>query len=96
MYIRIYNDRVDKDPKKEGRNISERGLSLDLAEQLDWATALIWEDKRKDYGERRYCVLGFIKDRLHSVVFTPRDGKPRVISLRKANKREVKRYEKKA
>ena len=92
-YIRIYNNKVDKDPGKEGRNIAERGLSLDLAEQLDWATAVIWEDKRKDYGERRYCVLGFIEDRLHSVVFTPRDGKPRVISLRKANKREVKRYE---
>jgi len=87
---------VDKDSRKEIRNISERNLSLDLAEQLDWATALIWEDKRKDYGERRYCVLGFIEDRLYSVVFTPRDGKPRVISLRKANKREVKRYEKAA
>jgi hypothetical protein len=33
---------VEKDPKKEGRNVSERGLSLDLAEQLEWATALIW------------------------------------------------------
>ena len=85
---------MDKDPKKERRNIAERGLSLDLAEQLDWATALIWEDKRNDYGERRYCVLGLIEDRLHSVVFTPRNGKPRVISLRKANKREVNRYEK--
>ena len=85
---------MDKDPKKERRNLAERGLSLDLAEQIDWATALIWEDGRKDYGERRYCVLGFIDDRLHSVVFTPRDGKPRVISLRKANKREVNRYEK--
>ena len=85
---------MDKDPKKDNRNISERGLSLDLAEQVDWATALIWEDKRKDYGERRYCVLGVIEDRLYSVVFTPRDGKPRVISLRKANKREVRRYEK--
>ena len=93
-YIRIYNNKVDKDPGKEGRNIAVRGLSLDLAEQLDWATAVIWEDKRKDYGERRYCVLGFIEDRLHSVVFTPRGGKPRVISLRKANKREVERYEK--
>ena len=85
---------MDKDPWKERRNVVERGLSLDLAEQLDWATALIWEDRRKDYGERRYCVLGFIDDRLHSVVFTPRNGKPRVISLRKANKREVSRYEK--
>lgn len=85
---------MGKDPKKEDRNIAERGLSLELAEQLDWTTALIWEDKRKDYGERRYCVTGFIEDRLHSVVFTPRNGKPRVISLRKANKREVNRYEK--
>ena len=85
---------MDKDPKKDRRNIEARGLSLDLAEQLDWATALIWEDKRNDYGERRYCVLGLIEDRLHSVVFTPRKGKPRVISLRKANKREVNRYEK--
>ena len=85
---------MDKDPKKERRNIAERGLSLDLAEQLDWATALIWEDKRNDYGERRYCVLGLIEDRLHSVVFTPRNGKPRVISLRKANQRVVNRYEK--
>jgi uncharacterized DUF497 family protein len=85
---------MDKDPTKERRNIAVGGLSLGLAEQLDWATALIWEDRRKDYGERRYCVLGFIEDRLHSVVFTPRNGKPRVISLRKANKREVSRYEK--
>ena len=85
---------MDKDPTKERRNLAERGLSLDLAQELDWATALISQDRRKDYGERRYCVLGFIEDRLHSVVFTPRNGKPRVISLRKANKREVNRYEK--
>lgn len=85
---------MDKDPKKEGRNVAQRGLSLDLAEHLDWTTAFIWIDQRRDYGEQRYCVLGFIEERLHSVVFTPRDGKPRVISLRKANKREVNRYEK--
>ena len=74
--------------------LAGRLLALDLAENLDWATALIWEDTRNDYGERRYCVFGLIEDRLHSVVFTPRAGKPRVISLRKANKREVNRYEK--
>lgn len=85
---------MDKDPDKDRRNIALRGLSLDLAAALDWTSALIWEDRRKDYGERRYCVLGFIESRLHSVVFTPRDGRPRIISLRKANKREVRRYEK--
>ncbi len=83
---------MDKDLDKEERNIAERGLSLDLAESLDWATALIWEDTRKDYGESRYCVLGLIEDRLHSVVFTPRDGKPRVVSLRKANQRPTRNH----
>ena len=70
---------MDKDPAKERRNLAERGLSLDLPEHLDWSTALIWEDTPEDYGEQRYCVLGFIDQRLHSVVFTPRDGKPRII-----------------
>ena len=42
--------------------------------------------------ERRYQVLGFIGDRLYAEVFTPRAGKVHVISLRKANKREVKQY----
>lgn len=85
---------MEKDPDKDRRNIDLRGLSLDLAAELDWSSALIWEDRRKDYGERRYCVLGFIECRLHSVVFTPRNGRPRIISLRKANRREVRRYEK--
>lgn len=57
---------------------------------------MIEEDDRKDYGERRYRALGFIGDRLHAVVFTPRAGKVHVISLRRANKREVKQYEQKA
>ena len=50
------------------------------------------EDTRKAYGERRFRVLGFIGERLHAVVFTPRAGKVHVISLRKANPREVKKY----
>ncbi len=57
---------------------------------------MIEEDDRKEYGERRYRVLGFIGGRLHAVVFTPRAGKVHVISLRKANSREVKQHEQKA
>lgn len=82
------------DPAKNERNIEDRGLPFALVEQLDWATALIEEDTRKAYGERRFFALGLISDRLHAVVFTPRAGKPHVISLRKANSREVKRHEK--
>lgn len=81
------------DPAKSERNVRDRGLPFVLAEHLDWATAIIEEDVRKDYGERRFLALGMIGTRLHAVVFTPRGGKVHVISLRKANQREVKNYE---
>lgn len=55
--------------------------------------ALIVEDSRKAYEERRFQALGLIGDRLHMLVFTPRGPKMHVISLRKANPREIKRYE---
>jgi uncharacterized DUF497 family protein len=87
---------ISFDPAKSERNVTDRGLPFTLVEQLDWSGAVIEEDDRKDYGERRYRVLGFIGDRLHAVVFTPRAGKVHVISLRKANQREVKNHEQKA
>lgn len=86
--------RIGFDPAKNATNIASRGLSFELVEQMEWATALMVEDTRKAYGERRFQVLGFIGERLHAVVFTPRDGMVHVISLRKANSREVKRYAK--
>ena len=87
---------ISFDPAKRERNERERGLPFSLVAKLDWSDAVIEEDARKDYGERRYRVLGDIGDRLHAVVFTPRAGKVHVISLRKANQREVKQHEQKA
>lgn len=54
--------------------------------------AVIDEDTRKNYGERRFRVLGCINERLYAVVFTPRADKLHIISLRKANSREVESY----
>ena len=69
-------------------------MSFELVELSEWATALMEENTRKAYGERRFQVLGYIGERLHAMVFTPREGKVHVISLRKANSREVKKYAK--
>ena len=84
--------RLTYDPAKSERNISERGLAFDLAEDFDWSTALIVEDTRQDYPERRFQALGLIAQNLHMLVFTPRDGAVHVISLRRANQRERNRY----
>jgi uncharacterized protein len=84
---------ISFDAARNARNIATRGISFEQALAFEWDTALIVADTRKDYGERRFQAIGLIAERLHVLVFTPRSGKMHVISLRKANKREVKRYE---
>jgi uncharacterized DUF497 family protein len=83
---------ISYDPVKSDRNLTDRGLPFTLLEQMEWSGAVIKEDVRKNYGERRYLALGMIGDRLHAVVFTPRADKVHVMSLRKANQREMKNY----
>jgi len=84
---------ISFDSAKSEKNLLARGISFELAAGFEWNSALLVEDLRKDYGERRFQALGLIGNRLHVMVFTPRANKAHVISLRKANKREVKRYE---
>ncbi len=84
--------KIEYDPNKNRRNITKHGISFDLAERFEWDTALIWEDTRYNYGETRFCALGYIEIRMYYLVFTYRDDTVRVISLRKANKREIKHY----
>ena len=85
--------RITFDPAKNVRNISERSLSFDRVADLDWETAIAIEDDRKDYGERRLRVMALLGRWLHVAVITYRGDALHVISFRKANSREVKRYE---
>lgn len=87
---------ISFDPFKNERNIAERGLSFELVHGFDFETALYWVDARKLYPERRISALGRLGDRLHSLVFVETEQGIRVISFRKANQREVKRYEQEA
>lgn len=50
------------------------------------------DDERMDYGERRQVAYGLIRDRLFVCVFTDRGEIRRVISLRKANSREIEAH----
>jgi uncharacterized DUF497 family protein len=83
------------DPAKSARNIAERGISFERAREFDFEGALYLPDDRKDYGEKRIRAMGRIGRRLHVLVFTMRGPVLRVISLRKANRKEVQSYEEK-
>lgn len=82
------------DPLKDVANSAKHGVSLAKAALLDWETALIWRDLRKDYGENRFGALAELNGRLYFVAYTDIAEGRRVISLRRANQREVIRYEK--
>lgn len=80
------------DQIKDETNIANRDIPFILASQLDWDTALIWDDTRNEYGEPRQSALALYGDRLFFVAFVDRGNKRRIISMRKANKREVRYY----
>lgn len=85
---------IEFDPAKNARNVRQRGISFERFADMDLESALSIEDTRADYGERRIRMLGFIDGRLHAAVITARGENIRVISLRRANRREERRYAK--
>lgn len=84
--------RIVYDPIKNDRNVRERGLSFERVVDFDFATALFLVDDRRDYGESRHVAIGHLEDRLHVLCFVERPNGIRVVSFRKANKRESRRY----
>lgn len=85
--------KIDFDPPKNEQNIRDRRLSFDRTAEFDFRTAIFWVDARRDYGEVRRLALGYLGDRLHVLCFMDIIGGIRVISFRRANAREAKRYE---
>lgn len=80
------------DPAKSAKNERERGLPFAAALRLFDGPRLEWEDRRKDYGETRTNTLGEIEGRVFFVSFARREETIRIISFRKANARETRRY----
>lgn len=80
------------DPNKNTINVEKHGIALTAAATIEWDESLTWKDERKNYGEARMCAIAYIGERLYYVVYVDRDEVRRVISLRKANLKEVERY----
>ena len=66
--------RIEFDPDKSDKNGQMRDLPFDRVAELDFTTALVAEDLRHPYGERRFQAIGRIGPRLYVVVFTPIPG----------------------
>jgi len=83
---------LEWDEEKRRANIQKHGLDFDDAKNLDWDNATYIEDNRFSYPEPRFWAFAFWKGRLYMVAFCKRRAKVRIISFRKANRKEVKRH----
>ena len=83
---------IEFDPKKDAGNLTRHGDSLGLAYELDWNAALVWLDDRFEYDELRMIALAPRTTTLYYVAFVDRGDVRRIISLRRATRREVRHY----
>jgi uncharacterized protein len=80
------------DPDKDKLNLVKHDLSLSFAEKLVWDEAHVWVDPRYPYDELRMIGLVPEGNTLYYVAFVDRGDVRRIISLRLAERREVKKY----
>lgn len=85
--------KLEWDEAKRRATLSERGLDFADVARIDWDTAITIEDVRQEYVEERSVTTGMLDGRLVIVAWCWRGDRMRVISLRKANSREIRKYE---
>jgi uncharacterized DUF497 family protein len=72
--------------------LEKRGLNFADCERVFAGKTLDIEDTREDYGECRMVSFGFLDDRMMVITWTQRGENRRIISMRKANEREITKY----
>ncbi|MCJ2072073.1 BrnT family toxin [Methylobacterium sp. J-030] len=87
------NELTAWDDEKNASNISRRKIDFaDLEAAFDGRFALVNEDQRQDYGERRFNMIVELHGIIFNITFTPRGGKQRIVSARLANRKERRIY----
>lgn len=83
---------IEFDETKRQTTLQQKGMDMADAWQVFLGPHLTVQDTRRDYGEVRQVTVGYMNGRLVYVAWTDRGAVRRIISLRKANDREVARY----
>jgi uncharacterized DUF497 family protein len=80
------------DDEKSKATLQDRGIDFEFAARVFDSEFIEYEDKRRDYGERRYVAIGPIEGTVFAVVYTWRNGRRRIMSARRASRRERDAY----
>ena len=82
--------RYEWDEAKSRANVEKGRVSFEAMGGFEWETAVVTRSDRQ--GEVRWAATGYIYGRLHRVVYTVRNDRTRIISLRIANRKEERDY----
>ena len=85
---------IECDATKRQKTLENRGIDFHDAPLVFSGKHFTASDERIDYGEPRFITIGFLRYRVAVIVWTPRKDTRRIISMRYANEREIKRYKK--
>ena len=80
------------DEKKNILNVEKHGIDFNDAYEIFNNPTFIKVDNRKNYQEKRWIGLGKLKNIIVVIAYTKRKNKVRIISIRKANKKERQIY----
>ena len=80
------------DEAKRKANLRDHKIDFTAVYRFEWETAFVFIDDREDYGELRETAIGFIDPGLYVLAFTRRGEQIRIISLRKAEKPDLRKY----
>ncbi|MFQ5533963.1 MAG: BrnT family toxin [Sphingomonadales bacterium] len=86
--MRVY----EWDDVKSQANEVKHGMSFEVVESFGWADAVVIDTARPEDGETRAKAIGPLGERLYTLVFTMRGDITRVISFRRSNNAEIKRW----
>ncbi|MFA6280717.1 MAG: BrnT family toxin [Bdellovibrionales bacterium] len=78
---------------KNAANIGRHKISFDAVFDFDWAHALITDRTRHADGEPRFAAIGILYGKIYTIIYTHREERRRIISLRRSNKPEEKAYD---
>ena len=83
---------IEFDTEKRDRTLAERQLDFARAAEVFAGVNVTAADTRLDYGESRLTTVGVLDGRIVILVWTPRGEARRIISMRKANEREIAKF----
>lgn len=84
---------ITYDEEKRLSNLEKHGFDFVGAASFFESFHITREDSRGEYGEQRFQTLGLYGSVVVvMMIHTPRDNVDHIISIRKANKHEQKRY----